>query len=100
MKHTIAGAAAAGLAAITLAAAPIATAGPEEDFLIAIAAAGISSGSPDQAIALARSVCTDQVTGTAFNQVVQNLASSRGWSAAQAGAFASAATAAFCPQIS
>lgn len=99
MKHTIAGAAAAGLAAIALATSPIAAAGPEEDFLIAVAAAGISSGSPDQIVALGRSVCTDQAAGTAFNQVVSNLAASRGWSPGQASTFVSAATAAFCPQL-
>jgi hypothetical protein len=99
MKHMIAGAAAAGLAAISLAVAPVAAAGPEEDFLIAVAAAGISSGDTQQLVALGRSVCTDQATGTAFNQVVQNLAAARGWNPAQAGAFASAATVAFCPQL-
>lgn len=99
MQHTIAGAAAAGLAAIALIGAPVAAAGPEEDFLIAVAAAGIASGDTQQVVALGRSVCTDQATGTAVNQVVANLAASRGWSPAQAGAFVSAATAAFCPQL-
>lgn len=65
MKHTFAGAAAAGLAAIALIGAPVAAAGPEEDFLIAVAAAGIASGDTQQVVALGRSVCTDQATGTA-----------------------------------
>lgn len=99
MKRIIAGAAAAGLTVIALATAPIAAAGPEEDFLIAVAAAGIASGDADQLIALGKSVCTDQAAGTAFNQAVQNVAAARGWSAGQAGAFVSAATAAFCPQL-
>lgn len=99
MKHTIAGAAAAGLAVIALATAPMAVAGPEEDFLIAIAAAGIASGDSSQVIALGKSVCTDQAAGVAFNQAVQNVAASRGWSTGQASAFVSAATAAFCPQL-
>lgn len=99
MKHPLACAAAAGLTAIALAGAPVAAAGPEEDFLIAVAAAGIASGDTAGLVALGRSVCTDQATGTAVNQVVQNLAASRGWSPAQAGAFVSAATVAFCPQL-
>lgn len=99
MKHTIAGAAAAGLAAIALATAPIAAAGPEDDFLIAIAAAGISSGNPQQLIDLGRSVCTDRAAGVAVNDAVQRVAASNGLNPAQAGVVVSAATAAFCPQL-
>jgi Protein of unknown function (DUF732) len=99
MKHTIAGAAAAGLAGLALATAPVATAGPEEDFLVAIAAAGLSTGNSQQLIAAGRAVCTDRAAGVAFNQVVQNAAASSGLNPAQAGILVGAATAAFCPQL-
>ena len=99
MKHTIAGAAAAALAAMALATAPLAAAGPEEDFLVAVAAAGITDLSPQQLVDLGRTVCTDRAAGIAFNDAIQRVAASNGLNPAQASVVVSAATAAFCPQL-
>ncbi|WP_422744683.1 DUF732 domain-containing protein [Mycobacterium sp. WMMD1722] len=98
VTHVFAIAAAAG--AVTLAAAPLAAAAPEDDFLDAIAGEGITwapSNTP-AVIDTGHAVCTDWDNGFTFSQEVAELVGATDWTLEQAGAFIGASTGAFCPQ--
>lgn len=101
MKLTLFTAAVAGLSAVTLAAAPLANAGPAEDaFLKYIADHGITwpSGKDQQVIDTGKAVCQDWQSGATFSGEVSDLTSATNWTVQQAGVFIGAATGAFCPQ--
>jgi hypothetical protein len=100
MKLTLFTSAVAGLAAITMATAPLATAGPEEDFLKYIADHGITwpSGNTQAIINAGHGVCQDWQSGASFSKEVSDIESATGWSDKQAGVFIGAATGSFCPQ--
>ncbi|HZQ34128.1 MAG TPA: DUF732 domain-containing protein [Mycobacterium sp.] len=100
MKLTIFTSAVAGLAAITMATAPLATAGPEEDFLKYIADHGITwpAGKTQAIIDAGHGVCEDWQNGATFSKEVNDVTSATNWTDQQAGVFIGAATGAFCPQ--
>jgi Protein of unknown function (DUF732) len=100
MKLTIAAPAVAALAAITLVTAPIASAGPEENFLQVLTENGIKwpPGKDQAVIDTGKAVCQDWAGGASFNQEVSDIQGATDWSDYQIGVFIGASTAAFCPQ--
>lgn len=99
MKVTHLFAIAAATGAVALAAAPIAAAAPEQDFLDAIAGEGITwdPANTPAVIDTGYAVCTDWSNGATFSQEVADLVGATDWTLEQAGAFVGAATGAFCP---
>jgi hypothetical protein len=100
MKLTAVASAAAGLAVVALVAAPIASAGPEEDFLKYIADHGITwpSGKTQAVIDTGKAVCTDWANGATLSAEIADLKQPTGFTDTQAATFIGAATGAFCPQ--
>jgi Protein of unknown function (DUF732) len=100
MKLSIAAPAVAALAAITLVTAPIASAGPEDNFLQVLSENGIKwpQGKDQAVIETGKAVCQDWSNGATFNQEVGDLKGATNWSDYQIGVFIGASTAAFCPQ--
>jgi hypothetical protein len=98
VTHFFAIAAAAG--AFSLAAAPVAAATPEDDFLDVIAGEGITwdPSSTPAVIDTGHAVCTDWDNGFTFSQEVAELVQATDWTLEQSGAFIGASTGAFCPQ--
>ncbi|MBO0680159.1 DUF732 domain-containing protein [Mycolicibacterium sp. S2-37] len=98
VTHLFAIAAAAGV--VGLAAAPIAAAAPEQEFLDAIAGEGITwdPNNTSAVIDTGHAVCTDWDNGFTFSQEVAELVTATGWTLEQSGAFIGASTGAFCPQ--
>ena len=90
----------AGLFAAALVSAPAALAGPEDDFLAALASEGISlPGDPQTSIAAGRGVCADWAAGATLEQEAASIAQAApDMSQTQAAFFIGAATAAFCPE--
>jgi Protein of unknown function (DUF732) len=100
MKLTVVGATAAAFAAVALGAAPMAAAGPEEDFLSVIAGEGIDwpASKTQQVINTGQAVCQDWQNGATLASEVTDLQEVTDWTDYQIGVFIGAATAAFCPQ--
>jgi hypothetical protein len=100
MKLTMLGAAAAAFAAVALAFAPVAAAGPEEDFLTVLSDGGLSwpSGTTQAIIDGGYGVCADWANGAEFADEVVDIVDATGWSEYDAGFFVGAATGAFCPE--
>lgn len=94
-------AAASAIGAVALATAPVAAAGPEEDFLTIIGNEGIVWEPADTSAVLdtGHAVCTDWSNGATFADEVADLISVTDWTDYQAGVFIGAATGAFCPQF-
>jgi hypothetical protein len=101
MNVTLACAAAAAIGAVALATAPVAAAGPEDDFLRIIANEGIVWEPADTPAVLdtGHAVCTDWSNGAVFADEVSDLLSVTEWTDYQARVFVGAATGAFCPQF-
>jgi hypothetical protein len=101
MHVTLVCAAVATIGAVALAAAPLAAAGPEDDFLHIIANEGIVWEPADTAAVLdtGHAVCTDWSNGATFADEVSDLLSVTDWTDYQARVFIGAATGAFCPQF-
>lgn len=101
MNVTLACAAASAIGAVALTTAPVAAAGPEEDFLRIISDAGIVWEPSDTAAVLdtGHAVCTDWSTGATFADEVADLLRVTAWTDRQAQVFVEAATNAFCPQF-
>jgi hypothetical protein len=101
MKLTIAGAATATFAAVALATAPVAAAGPEEDFLSLLSDGGLTwpSGTTQSIIDGGYGVCTDWANGAEFVDEVVDIIDATGWSEYDAGFFVGAATGTFCPEF-
>ncbi|BBY19500.1 DUF732 domain-containing protein [Mycolicibacterium litorale] len=101
MNVTRISAAVAALSALALATAPVAAAGPEEDFLTIIRNEGIVWEAVDTPAVLdtGHAVCTDWSNGATFADEVGDLLSVTDWTDYQAGVFIGAATGAFCPQF-
>ncbi|WP_193046358.1 DUF732 domain-containing protein [Mycolicibacterium baixiangningiae] len=93
--------AAVSAVALAMATAPVAAAGPEEDFLTIIANEGIAWEPADAPAVLdtGRAVCTDWTNGATFADEVADLLSVTDWTDYQARVFIGAATSAFCPQF-
>jgi len=91
---------AAAAGAVSIAAAPLAAAAPEDDFLAAISGEGITwdPNNTQAVIDTGHAVCTDWANGFTFSQEVAELVGATDWSLEQAGAFIGAATGAFCPE--
>jgi len=100
MRISMVGAAAAAVGAVALITAPLAAAGPEEDFLKVIADGGIEwpSGSTQAIIDGGHGVCEDWDNGASFADEVASITDATGWSDYDAGFFIGAATGAFCPE--
>lgn len=100
MKYALISSAAVAAAVAALATAPIASAGPEENFLKYISDNGISwpSGKTQAVIDTGKAVCEDWKNGATFDQEVADLQEATHWTDNQAGVFIGAATGAFCPQ--
>src|SRR4051812_22050896 len=100
MKLTIFGAAAAAFAAVVLGTAPMAAAGPEDNFLSVIAKEGITwpAGKDQQVVDTGQAVCQDWKGGATLATEVTDLQEVTDWTDYQIGVFIGAATAAFCPQ--
>jgi Protein of unknown function (DUF732) len=100
MKLTIAGAALAAFAAVAMVSAPLASAGPEDDFLNVIAGEGIDwpASKTQNVIDTGHAVCTDWRNGATLAGEVQDLQSVTDWDDYQTGVFIGAATGAFCPE--
>jgi Protein of unknown function (DUF732) len=98
LSHVVS--AAAAVAAVALASAPVASAGPDEDFLQYIAANGITwpAGKDQQVVDTGHAVCADWKNGATFQQEYQDLKDVTGWDDNKIGTFIGAATGAFCPQ--
>jgi len=101
MKLILAGAATAAFAAVALGTAPMAAAGPEDDFLSVIAGEGIDwpASKTQQVIDTGRAVCQDWTNGATLASEVTDLQEVTDWSDYQIGVFIGASTAAFCPQF-
>ena len=101
MKLTFAGAALAALAAVAVAAAPSAFAGPEDDFLSVISGEGIDwpASKTQQVIDTGHAVCTDWKNGATLAGEVSDLKEVTDWTDYQVGVFIGASTAAFCPEF-
>jgi hypothetical protein len=94
-------AAASVIGAVAWATAPVAAAGPEEDFLTIIRNEGIVWEAADTPAVLdtGHAVCSDWSNGATFADEVADLLSVTDWTDYQAGVFIGAATGAFCPQF-
>lgn len=99
MKRTFAGFATALFALVATATAPHAFASPEDDFLKALAAGGISipSKMTPQAIQGGHQVCQAWTSGASYPDTVGQVVRATGGTQALAGLFVRAATNSFCP---
>jgi Protein of unknown function (DUF732) len=100
MKLTTAGAAVGAFAAVAMVTAPLASAGPEDDFLNVISGEGIDwpASKTQNVIDTGHAVCTDWRNGADLATEVSDLQSDTGWDDHQTGVFINAATGAFCPE--
>jgi len=101
MKRVIAGSAAAVFAVVALATAPHAAAGPEDEFLDALADAGISfpAGMNSAVISGGRQVCKGWDSGASSADVINAVTNASGLGSSQASLVVRAATNAFCPKF-
>jgi hypothetical protein len=100
MKRTVAGFAMGGFAVVAIAMAPPAAAGPESDFLAALAEGGLSvpANANFRVISAGRSVCSGLSSGDSYKEAIAGVAGAFGGNTSMAGTFVSAATSSFCPQ--
>lgn len=100
MKRTVAGFAIGGFAAVAIAMAPQAAAGPEADFLAALAEGGLSvpANANFRVISAGRSVCSGFSSGDSYKDAIEGVAGAFGGNKSMAGTFVRAATSSFCPQ--
>jgi hypothetical protein len=100
MKRIIAGFAAGGFAVVAMAMAPPAAAGPEADFLAALADGGLSvpANANFRVISAGRSVCSGFSSGDSYKEAVAGVAGAFGGNSSMAGTFVRAAATSFCPK--
>lgn len=98
MKAKSAGVIFAGIAASALLSAPLASAGPEDNFLNVLNDAGVTwpGATPDNMIAAGKGVCEDWSNGATLDSEIAGL--SEHLDPNDAGVLIGAATAAFCPE--
>jgi Protein of unknown function (DUF732) len=100
MKRTVAGFATGVFAVIAIATAPPAAAGPEADFLGALADGGLSvpANANFRVISAGRSVCSGFSSGDSYKDAIAGVAGAFGGNNSLAGTFVSAAVSSFCPK--
>jgi Protein of unknown function (DUF732) len=100
MKRIVAGFAAGGFAVVALAMAPPAAAGPEADFLGALAHGGLTvpAASTMRMVSAGHAVCAGFASGDSYKDAVADIAGALGGNRSLAGTFVSAATSSFCPK--
>jgi hypothetical protein len=100
MKRLVAGFAAGGFAVVALAMAPAAAAGPEADFLAALADGGLSvpANANFRVISAGHSVCSDFASGNSYKDAIASVAGAFGGNSSMAGTFVRAAVDSFCPK--
>src|SRR5258705_12340658 len=99
MNCTVAGFAAGAFAIVAIAAAPLAAASPEDDFVQALARAGFTYPAkvPPQVVHAGQSVCSGWASGDSYADAVATKAKITG-SQPIAGVFVRAATTELCPK--
>jgi hypothetical protein len=99
MKSIVAGFAAGGFAVIAIAIAPPAAAGPEADFLAALAKGGLSvpANANFRVISAGQSVCAGFSSGDSYKDAIASVAGAFGGNSSMARTFVRAATTSFCP---
>ena len=100
MKCTVASFAGGGFAVVAIAMAPPAAAGPEADFLGALAAGGISfpASATGAVINGGHSVCQGFSSGDSYKDAVTGVADAMGGNSRLAGTFVRAAVSNLCPK--
>jgi hypothetical protein len=99
MKFAFAGMVSAIFAIIGTVAAPSASASPNDDFLGALARAGLSypSSAAPQVIQAGQAVCHSWAAGKTYNDQVAAMVGRTGGNSGMAAEFIRAATSAYCP---
>lgn len=100
MKHIVAGFAAGGFAVVAIAIAPPAAAGPDSDFLAALAEGGLSvpANATFRVVSAGHSVCSDFSSGDSYKEAISGVAGAFGGNNSMAGTFVRAAITSFCPE--
>src|SRR5258705_3098074 len=100
MNRIVAGFAAGVFAVIAVATAPPAAAGPEADFLAALAAGGLSvpASATFRVVSGGHSVCAGFSSGDSYKDVIASVAGALGGNSSLAGTFVRAAASSFCPK--
>jgi hypothetical protein len=100
MKRIVAGFAAGGFAVVAMALAPPAAAGPEADFLSALASGGLSvpANATFRVVSAGKGVCADFSSGDSYKDAVAGTAGAFGGNNSMAGTFIRAAVTSFCPK--
>jgi Protein of unknown function (DUF732) len=99
MKRTVAGFAAGAFAIVAVATAPLATAGPDADFLSALARAGLTvpAASTMRTVSAGHAVCAGFASGDSYKDATADIAGALGGNRSLAGTFVSAAASSLCP---
>jgi purine nucleoside permease len=99
MTRALAGLATAAFALVAMVTAPHAVASPDDDFLKALAAGGISipAKMSPQVIQGGHQVCDSWGSGASYTDTVAGVVSASGGTQRLAGTFVRAATNSFCP---
>ena len=100
MKRTVAGFAIGGFAVVAIAMAPPAAAGPEADFLAALAEGGLSvpAAQTFRVVSAGHSVCQGLSSGDTYKEAIASVAGALGGNSNLAGTFVRAAAGSFCPK--
>jgi Protein of unknown function (DUF732) len=100
MKRTIAGFAAGAFAVVAIVTAPPAAAGPEADFLAALAEGGLSvpASANFRVVSAGHSVCGGFSSGDSYKDALASVAGALGGNSSLAGTFVRAAASSFCPK--
>jgi hypothetical protein len=100
MMRTVAGFAAGAFAVVAMATAPPAAAGPEADFLAALANGGLSvpASANFRVISAGHSVCAGFSSGDSYKDAIAAVAGAFGGNKSMAGTFVGAAVSSFCPE--
>jgi hypothetical protein len=100
MRNIVAGFATAVFALVAIAAAPQATATPEDEFLKALASSGISfpAEMTGEVISGGHAVCQGWASGASSADIVSAVTGASGLGASEAGVIVRAATKTLCPK--
>jgi hypothetical protein len=100
MKFAIGGLATTVFALAAIATAAPAAAGPESDFLAALANGGLSvpANANFRVISAGRSVCSGFSSGDSYKDAIASVAGAFGGNSSMAGTFVRAAVDSFCPK--
>jgi hypothetical protein len=100
MKRIVAGLAAGGFAVFAIAMAPPAAAGPEADFLAALAEGGLSvpASQTFRVVSAGHTVCATFASGDTYKEALKEAAGAMGGNTHLADTFIRAAATSFCPK--